>query len=163
MPSQSLTLTAMSVSDAEIICSWVYEPPYDCYNWPSWKAMCEQEIEFADDAIRRKQYCSLVLAQKLVGYIQLFPLASTMRLAIFLAPEHCGRGLGRHATALAIAEAGKRMPGAEIDLEVECWNQRAINSYAKSGFTITDQYSYSYKGVMREVFCMVYKPEWALA
>lgn len=151
-----LQLSVMSEHDARTVCTWVYSPPYHIYNWPSWEEMCRKELEFADHAIRAEQYCSIYRKQELIGYIQLFPLMQVIRLAIFLSPQHCNQGLGQEVVTLAIKEAHKRNAEAEIDLEVECWNRRAIACYMRAGFSITDQYQYMQRGVSKEVYCMVF-------
>ena len=28
---------------AKTMCDWVYEPPYDVYNWPDWEVVKKQE------------------------------------------------------------------------------------------------------------------------
>lgn len=150
-----LTLKQMSKMDAQHICSWQYEQPYDVYNWPSWQEMCSQDMEFADDSIREQQYRSLYIGEELAGYIQLFPILQVIRLAIFLSPQHCNQGLGQYAVGLAI-EAAQKLKAAEIDLEVERWNKRAIACYEKAGFAIADQYSYRQRGSYKDVYCMVY-------
>lgn len=150
-----LHLRIMSEADAKSISTWNYCPPYHVYNWPSWDEMCKKELEFADHTIRTEQYCSIYREQELIGYIQLFPLAQVIRLAIFLSPQHCGQGLGQEAVALAVTEARRRNAEAEIDLEVEFWNNRAINCYKRAGFIITDHYQYMQRGVNKDVYCMV--------
>ncbi|MCM3635791.1 GNAT family N-acetyltransferase [Paenibacillus camelliae] len=151
-----LQLSVMSECDARTVCTWVYSSPYHIYNWPSWEEMCKKELEFSDHTIRTEQYCCIYRELELIGYIQLFPLEQVIRLAIFLSPQHCNQGLGQEAVALAIKEALRRNAEADIDLEVECWNRRAIACYKKAGFSITDQYQYMQRGVSKEVYCMVY-------
>lgn len=152
-----LILCAMSRQDAEQICGWQYEPPYDCYQFPAWQQMCEQDMDFANDDIREQQYRSLYYNEQFVGFIQLFPLLNVARLGIFLAPQYCGQGLGSHAVAWAVQAAREQHSEAEIDLEVEIWNKRAISCYKKAGFVITDQYEYMQRGKHKQVYCMVYE------
>ncbi|MNW71131.1 Acetyltransferase (GNAT) family protein [compost metagenome] len=57
----------------------------------------------------------------------------------------------------AIVQAAlKRYPEREIDLEVLTWNQRAIRTYQKCGFTITDTYERRTPTGDRPFYCMVY-------
>jgi len=147
----------MSIADAVQICNWRYEPPYDCYNLPSWDNMIQHDLELANEQIRQQQYRSLYCGRELIGFIQLFPLLQVLRLAIFLSPAHCNQGLGQVAVKLAIQEAQQLDATAEIDLEVECWNQRAISCYTKAGFRISDQYELMYRGSSKQVYCMVYE------
>lgn len=152
-----IQLRPMSIPDAKQICEWRYEPPYDCYNLPSWKNMVEHDTELANESIRQQQYRSLYMGEELIGFIQLFPLLQVLRLAIFLSPAHCNQGLGQAAVTLAVQAAQNIDATAEIDLEVECWNQRAISCYTKAGFVITDQYELMYRGSSKQVYCMVYE------
>lgn len=152
-----LQIAPMTAKHAAEICTWHYPKPYDVYNWPSWDVMTDMQIEFADDHIRTEQYRSIVLEEQVIGFIQLFPLLSTLRLALFLSPDHCDQGYGKLGIQLAIEEARKTDAQCEIDLEVECWNTRAIRCYERAGFVITDEYELPYKGNIKQVYCMVLK------
>lgn len=154
--NEHMYIRTMNTEDASFICTWQYDAPYDRYKWPSWEEVSTQKIEFGDQQIRNEQYRSLCLNDTLIEFIQLFPLEHTIRLALFLAPAYCDKGFGRHAMRLAILEAQAMYPGYEIDLEVECWNERAIRSYSSVGFHITDQYDLPYGSTLRQVYCMVY-------
>lgn len=123
---------------------------------PSWQQLCEEDREFANHEIRKQQYRSLYDGEEFTGFVQLFPLLNVIRLGIFLAPQFCGKGLGQHAVQAAVHAARELNPSAEIDLEVETWNKRAVACYEKCGFKITDQYEYFSQGSIKKVFCMVY-------
>ena len=58
----------------------------------------------------------------------------------------------------AITQAAmERHPDKEVDLEVLTWNQRAIKTYEKVGFHITDTYSRRTPDGMKPFYCMVYE------
>ncbi|MGG1519437.1 GNAT family protein [Paenibacillus oryzisoli] len=67
-------------------------------------------------------------------------------------------GLGTRFVRLLIAEALRRAPDPahEIDLEVFVWNERAIRTYERAGFTITDTYDKWTPAGSEPVHCMVY-------
>jgi ribosomal-protein-alanine N-acetyltransferase len=152
-----IQLVSMTEEDGRVICEWRYPPPYDRYRWPRWETMAEQGKEFADCRIRKEQYLSVRDgAGILVGYVQLFPMERTLRLGMGLRPDYCGLGLGPILTGLAVEEARSREPEAEIDLEVEQWNRRAIRAYEKAGFVITDEYERRASHGKVSVYCMVW-------
>jgi ribosomal-protein-alanine N-acetyltransferase len=152
-----LYFQAMTEEDGYEICGWRYPAPYDSYRWPSWESMVNQGCEFGDEHIRNSQYRAVRNGQEqLVGYVQFFAMDRTMRIGMGLKPDCCDQGWGPILTKLAVKEAGHRQPDAEIDLEVEQWNKRAIRAYEKAGFVVTDEYErYTTHGTVI-VFCMVW-------
>ncbi|REK67509.1 MAG: GNAT family N-acetyltransferase [Cohnella sp.] len=148
----------MTEADAEEICSWRYPAPYDRYRWPAWEEMRSQGKEFGDPDIRQSQYASVRdKEQALVGYAQFFPMTGVVRLGLGLRPDCCGIGWGAELMRALVAEASARYPGAEIDLEVESWNKRAIRAYEKAGFVITDSYTRRATHGCVHICCMVYQ------
>jgi RimJ/RimL family protein N-acetyltransferase len=149
-------ISPMTEQDARLICDWRYPPPYDCYRWPPWPQMQREKREFADPDIRADQYLSIREADgTLAAYVQLFPLDRAVRIGLGLRPDLCGHGFGGEVIRLAITEARRRRPRAEIDLEVETWNQRAIRAYQKAGFVMQDQYERRAEHGIVHVLCMV--------
>jgi ribosomal protein S18 acetylase RimI-like enzyme len=156
----ALSLVSMTEEDAAAICSWRYPPPYEGYEWPPWEMMVERGLEFGHAQIRLSQYLVARTERKeLIGFIQLFPLDRAMRLGISLRPDCCSRGWGPLLTSMAVREARHRMPDAEIDLEVETWNERAVKAYGKAGFTITDEYERGNPDDCTRVYCMVWSSD----
>ncbi|MFC5470001.1 GNAT family N-acetyltransferase [Cohnella suwonensis] len=138
-----LALEPMTEEDGEAICEWRYPSPYERFKWPEWERMKKNGLEFADADIRSRQYLAVRETEggELVGYAQLFPMEGVVRLGMGLRPDRCDRGWGTLLTRMLVREALRRQPGAEVDLEVEQWNKRAIRVYEKTGFKRTDQYS----------------------
>lgn len=154
----NLQLRPMTESDARTLCDWRYPPPYDVYRWPAWEQMAAEGREFADREIRAAQYRSVVDENgDLAAYVQLFPLDRAIRLGLGLRPDLCGIGLGKDVVLLAAREARRLRPEAEIDLEVETWNSRAIKVYEKAGFIAADEYEkLASHGIVR-VLCMTWR------
>uniref|UniRef100_UPI0034A054ED GNAT family N-acetyltransferase n=1 Tax=Saccharibacillus sp. CPCC 101409 TaxID=3058041 RepID=UPI0034A054ED len=148
----------MTESDGEQISRWSYEKPYDIYGWMPWAQMKELGIEFGDPELRERQYVSVYRSGELQGFAQLFPLSSTIRLGIGMRPDLCGHGLGTLFVQAVTAEALRRAPDYEIDLEVLTWNQRAIKVYTRAGFSIADTYERMTPDGMKPFYCMVYQP-----
>ncbi|MFC4601755.1 GNAT family N-acetyltransferase [Cohnella hongkongensis] len=157
-PVPPLRLEPMTEQDGQAICEWRYPEPYHLFRWPSWADMVKHEKEFGDPRIRASQYLSVRNAEdgQLVGYVQLFPMERTIRIGMGLRPDCCDRGWGARLTELVVQEAARRQPGAEIDLEVEKWNRRAIRTYEKAGFGITDRYDRRAAHGIVSVYCMVW-------
>jgi RimJ/RimL family protein N-acetyltransferase len=76
-----------------------------------------------------------------VGTVWIERLAgqSESRLGVFLGdPSDFGRGIGREALRLAVAEFHSAFPRDPISLHVRCSNERAIACYRAVGFEIVD-------------------------
>ncbi|MFC3750658.1 GNAT family N-acetyltransferase [Paenibacillus sp. GCM10012306] len=148
----------METSHAEDICHWSYEPPYNIYGWMPWKQMEELGIEFGDPQLRSQQYVSVLNDEgDLCGFAQLFPMEGVVRLGVGMRPELCGHGMGQYFVRAIVQAAVRRYPEREVDLEVLTWNQRAIRTYQKSGFTITDTYERMTPTGSKPFYCMVYE------
>jgi [ribosomal protein S18]-alanine N-acetyltransferase len=155
--SVTFHVVPMEIRHAEEICQWMYEPPYHIYNWQPWEQMQALGIEFGDPELRSEQYVSVVNDQgALCGFAQLFPMEGVVRLGIGMNPELCGQGLGKYFMEAIVQAALDRYPEREVDLEVLTWNQRAIRTYRKSGFTITDTYERLTPTGIKPFYCMVY-------
>jgi ribosomal-protein-alanine N-acetyltransferase len=141
------------------LCTWKYPPPYELYNWVPWETMLQEQSEFADPLIRAEQYRAVVDENGLLsGFVQFFPIVGVTRLGLGLRPDLCGKGsgIGTRFVQLLVQEAKRQAPQQEIDLEVLVWNERAIHTYQRAGFTITDTYDkWTPKG-MSAFHCMVY-------
>lgn len=168
LPWRVVPLTA---SDCQELCTWSYPAPYDIYNWPTWATMLDNQSEFADPPIRDEQYRGVVdINGTLTGFVQYFPIVGVTRLGLGLRPDLCGSGganvggirgtigggLGTQFVQLLVAEAQQRAPEQEIDLEVLVWNERAIRTYQRAGFTITDTYEKWTPIGTADFHCMVY-------
>ncbi|UQZ34280.1 GNAT family N-acetyltransferase [Paenibacillus sp. PK3_47] len=150
----------MEVHHAREICEWNYKPPYNIYEWMPWDQMEALGIEFGDPGLRSEQYVSVVNDQKvLCGFAQLFPMEGVVRLGIGMRPDLCGQGMGHLFVKAVVQAAEARYPEREIDLEVLTWNQRAIKTYRKCGFTITDTYERLTPTGNKPFYCMVYDKE----
>nr|WP_238188517.1 GNAT family N-acetyltransferase [Paenibacillus sp. L3-i20] len=152
-----MTIQPLALEHAIELCNWSYSPPYNIYNWPNWEHMKKDEIEFGDPVLREEQYSSVLDNEgNLVGFAQFFPMSNVTRLGLGLRPDLCGNGLGIPLVEAVATEAIRRSPSNEIDLEVLTWNVRAIRTYEKAGFRITDTYMRPNSDGMKECHCMTY-------
>ncbi|BFT75915.1 hypothetical protein PAENIP36_73570 [Paenibacillus sp. P36] len=121
--------------------------------------MLREQTEFADPHIRAEQYRAIVDdSGVLAGFVQFFPIVGVTRLGLGLRPDLCGKGsgIGVQFVQLLTREALKHAPGQEVDLEVLVWNERAIRTYERAGFTITDTYEKQTPTGVSNFHCMVY-------
>ncbi|WP_127572717.1 GNAT family N-acetyltransferase [Paenibacillus xylaniclasticus] len=147
----------MSLEQAEELCGWRYEPPFDLYGWPDWSRMKAEGIEFGDETIRRQQYMTAIDHEgHMIGFLQLFPMLGVTRLGLGLRPDLCGRGFGPAFANAAAEEALRQAPDNAVDLEVLTWNIRAIRAYQRAGFVIEDTYERPTPTGLAEFHCMIY-------
>lgn len=155
----ALTVVPMSREQAEACCSWVYASPYDrIYGWLPFSQMEALGIELGDPDVRQQQYVSVLDAEgALCGFAQLFPMVNVVRLGIGMRPDLCGQGLGKSFVHAVVHAAKERYPDLPIDLEVQDWNERAIRTYLKAGFVVTETYDkHTPEGIGR-FHCMTYE------
>ncbi len=155
--SKSFRLVPMREEHGRDICTWRYSPPYDLYNWDSWDQMVTLAEEFGDPKIREAQYRAVLdESGELCGFAQFFPMVGVTRLGLGLRPDLCGQGSGVSFVRAIVQEAERSVPGCEIDLEVLTWNKRAIRTYERAGFVITDTYERPTPEGSGEFHCMVW-------
>ncbi|MBD8499397.1 GNAT family N-acetyltransferase [Paenibacillus arenosi] len=152
------TIEPMTEEDADDICSWQYEAPFDIYRFLPWSEMKLQGIEFGDPDLRTSQYASVRFGKELAGFAQFFPLVNVTRIGLGMRPQWCGNGYGVDFVTAIVREAQLRAPENEIDLEVFTWNKRAVNVYLRAGFQITDEYERPTPTGEASFYCMVYEP-----
>ncbi|MFE0560421.1 GNAT family N-acetyltransferase [Paenibacillus sp. NPDC058910] len=155
----SFHTVVMREEHAKEICAWTYPPPYNIYGFLPWEQMKGLEVEFGDPDIRQRQYISILDEREaLWGFAQLFPMHKVTRIGLGMRPDWCGRGMGKRFMEAIVREARRRRPVDEIDLEVLTWNERAIRTYQKAGFHITDTYERLTPTGNALFHCMVYEP-----
>lgn len=130
----ALTEKAFTQSDAQAICLWRYDPPYDAYNCPDWQTVTRLGWAMADASRRQSQFRALWLKGALAGYYRLAPGDGHVTLGLGLRPDLCGKGLGKQAVALALSAAKARCGGLPVYLAVRDFNARAIACYRRAGF-----------------------------
>lgn len=139
-----LFISEMTPEDATVICSWRYEAPADIYNTEDTE---DARLSFVDGwhyAVRQEE------AGPLLGYIA-FGLAATLAhpdfvhiyeneaytdIALGVAPEKRGTGLGTEIFTLAIEMAAEFFPGDGFRVTVAADNEPALRIYRKMGFEI---------------------------
>jgi RimJ/RimL family protein N-acetyltransferase len=156
--SPTFRIVPLTEAHCEDICTWCYPAPYDIYNWQPWSSMLSEQEEFADAELREEQYRAVEDEDGLLwGFSQFFPIVGVTRLGLGMRPELCGRGHGIDFVRIIAAEAKRRAPANEIDLEVLSWNIRAFRVYEKAGFVHTDTYNKNTPTGKATFYCMEWR------
>lgn len=124
---------SLGESDAKIIANWKYESPYDVYNYPSWHVMVKQSWAITDAGKRRAEFYAIKMHNEIMGYFRLAKQQDCFMLGMGLAPNMCGRGLGKKVLQM-IEEFFQKRHTEKLCLEVRTFNIRAIKCYESTGF-----------------------------
>lgn len=132
-----MQITNMSESAAKQICSWIYEKPYDVYNYLSYEDAVRLNAIITQKERADSFLCFWENDSKLTAYVRLMYQGDRLFLGIGLAPDCCGQGAGRMYLSNGIAAAQERY-GKNVDiwLQVRSWNKRAIKCYLSCGFKV---------------------------
>lgn len=122
--------------------------------------MLSEQEEFADPKLREEQYRAVLDEEGVLwGFAQFFPIVGVTRLGLGMRPDFCGLGYGIDFVRAIAAEAKRKAPSNEIDLEVLTWNIRAFRVYQKAGFVHTDTYDRMTPTGKASFYCMEWKPK----
>lgn len=139
-----LFVSEMMPRDAQEICTWRYEAPADIYNTENSE---EARTSFMDGwhyAVRDEE------DGPLLGYVAFGPAATLEHpdlmhiyeneaytdIALGVAPEARGRGLGTEIFTLALQMASDFFPGDGFRVTVAADNAPALRIYGKMGFEV---------------------------
>ncbi len=137
-------VSGMTPEDAALICTWRYEPPVDIYNTEN---SAEARASFMDGlhfSIREQS------DGPLVGYVAFGPAAALAHpdfvhiydneaytdIALGLAPDQRGQGLGTKIFTRAMEMAAEFFPGDGFRVTVAADNVPALRIYRKMGFEV---------------------------
>lgn len=135
-----LSVFEFTLQDAKTVCQWRYPAPYDCYNCPTWEVVEAQGWGMADKAKRREQFYSVYSGGILAGYFRLINGPQGVNIGLGLAPEFCGRGLGRILMERIGQTLSRRYPESPAYLEVRAENIRALRCYQAAGFRMKSRF-----------------------
>ena len=152
-------ITEMTEEYAKEISGYHYPAPYDVYDL---KGTEEEVAELMNGLHRAALYDG-----KLAGYVafgwsaqprceasvQTYEDESYSDIALGLAPEYCGRGLGKDLLQAAVRYVKELFPEDGIRLTVRADNERAIRLYESAGFVKTQDFVYSDDALMY-VMCL---------
>lgn len=130
-----MILKNMTEKDALAICDWEYPGEYDIYNIGGFKKASDNNWGISKEEIREKQFRSVLNNNgKLIGYFRFKTLPGKVILGLGLAPEICGKGIGKSFMKFILESY--ELKDQLIELEVREFNKRAINCYLSAGFKI---------------------------
>lgn len=127
-------IKGFTLYDAQEICKWKYEYPYDVYNYPSWDTIEKQKWAITQPQKRRDEFHSVYAENKLTGYFRLVKHKNYYLLGLGLNPEVCGKGNGLKFVKLILSYLNFNHERYCIQLEVRDFNKRAIKCYEEAGF-----------------------------
>lgn len=129
---------SMNEEYARQITEWNYEGEYSDYNLPSYEE-CKNKKYGITREDRKDNYIVYTINDEVVFYSNMKEMDNNkLYIGVGLKPEYCGKGLGNFFLNDSIIEMKKRYPERILFLEVRSWNKRAIKSYEKIGFKITN-------------------------
>lgn len=141
--------TEMTALSAKEISEWCYTGDYEEFNLPNWNVMVENNHALCNEEKRKKNYNAYKdNAGECIGFTRVDELDSEVIIGIGICPNVCGQGIGQEILKMTIFECDYKYPEKSIVLQVNSWNQRAINCYRSAGFTILRTYIYD-----NEEFC----------
>ena len=128
---------------AEIISTWVYEKPYDVYNFKG----ASDDWLMDTSTWGTEQFC-LMDGERILGQVACQLDSTDLWVGWSMAPHLCGKGTGSEFVAQCVKELRTLTNHTgRILLRVAAWNRRAIRAYEKAGFTyvetIQDEIAYS--------------------
>lgn len=124
----------MDEKTAKKIIDWKYDDEYAEYNMDSYEELKKRNASILDPQ-KSSNFLCYYKAGELVGYTNTMKKANNeLFLGIGLAPEFCGKGLGKDILLHTINIAKEKYPDLKIGLQVRSWNKRAIKCYQNAGF-----------------------------
>lgn len=134
-----LTKTCMNDELAKQISLWNYEGEYEIYNLPSYEEMKEKKYGIVNPERANDYICYLHENKEAVAYASMKKMEDKrIFFGIGLKPDNCGKGMGIYFLKDSLDDIKSKYPESIIYLEVRSWNKRAINSYKKIGFILTN-------------------------
>lgn len=134
----------MNAEDAAAICTWRYEAPADIYNTENSEEAWASFIDGLHFSVREREngpllgYIAFGLAATLAhpDFVHIYENEAYTDIALGLAPDRRGRGLGTEIFTLAMEMAADFFPGDGFRVTVAADNEPALRIYRKMGFEI---------------------------
>jgi ribosomal-protein-alanine N-acetyltransferase len=129
----TFSIRAFTGEDAEAVGTWRYPPPYGVYDL---REDPEQEDDMRTAANWGVSWFAVDDGDgELIGYVELHDLDGEVELGLGMRPDRTGLGLGAAFVEAAMAFARDRWATRSFGLDVFPWNERAIRSYERAGFS----------------------------
>ena len=137
-------IAPMSRRYASEISGWIYPAEYAVYSF-------QKDSDTVNELLNGEYFACIDAKEKLTGYFcfgrsaQIPTMESNvysadrLDIGLGLKPELCGKGLGAAFMVSGMAYATEHLAAAGFRLTVACFNKRAVNVYAKLGFSIAGE------------------------
>jgi len=140
----AFSIRAFTGEDAEAVGTWRYPPPYGVYD-------LREDPEQDDDMRTAANWGVSWFAVddgdgELIGYVEFHDLDGEVELGLGMRPDRTGLGLGAAFVEAAMAFARDRWVPRSFGLDVFPWNERAIRSYERAGFSRGEVYVRRFDG-----------------
>ncbi|MBE6049604.1 MAG: hypothetical protein E7214_02820 [Clostridium sp.] len=76
------------------IIEWKYNYPYDCYNYPDYNVLKEQNWAIVNPEKCKEQFRVFFLKKELIAYFRIQKIQDYLLLGLGVKPEYCGKRLG---------------------------------------------------------------------
>ena len=130
----------MTAEAAQAIALWQYEPPYDFYNWPVEEAPTAMVIPDAFvsfDLHGRPAGTFSFGSDGQIPTVEENPYGpGFLDIGLRLRPDLCGQGLGESYVKAGLSFGREQYQAERFRLSVAAFNQRAIKTYEKCGFSL---------------------------
>ncbi len=137
MEYEKIVKDSMKEKYARQIVEWKYEGNYAEYNLPSYDECVEKKYGITREE-KKDNYIVYVLDGEVIFYSNMKQMDDKkIYIGVGLKPEYCGKGIGNYFLVDSVEAIKSKYPGSKLFLEVRSWNIRAIKSYEKLGFKIT--------------------------
>jgi ribosomal-protein-alanine N-acetyltransferase len=121
---------------AVAVLSWHYEAPYDFYD----VASDPDEVDMVWNPVRRDGLRGVLDGGELIGYFNFVRKEDEVHIGLALRPDQTGRGLGKSFVEHGLAYARREWHPEGFRLWVAAFNERAIRTYERVGFSSVRAY-----------------------
>lgn len=132
-----MEIKALNQHNVQEIIKWKYNYPYDCYNYPEYNILKEQNWAIVNPKKCKKQFTGFFLKKELIAYFRIQTIKDYLLLGLGLKPEYCGKRLGKKIISKYIDYVKENYRDFDtIRLSVRKFNIRAIKCYKSLGFKL---------------------------
>ena len=138
MDFKKIRVDCMTQEYAKQITKWRYRGRYSSYDLPCYDECVQKKYGITREDTK-DNYLVYLLDDEVVFYFNGKPMDNNrIYIGVGLKPKYCGKGYGSYFLKNSMRIVKEKYPNSVFFLEVRSWNKRAIKSYKKIGFKITN-------------------------
>ena len=138
MNIEEIKVDYMKEEYAKQICEWKYEDECSIYYLPSYND-CKEKKYNINREDSKNNYIVYLINDEVIFYSNMKEMDNNkLYIGVGLKPKFCGLGYGTYFLEDSVKKIKIRYPSYTLFLEVRSWNKRAIKSYERLGFKITN-------------------------